>query len=272
MQTPILTERRGGPGRGRLVARRVGDGTELAVSHASSPVRFVRPTFTGRHVSGAACAVCVVTFGAGLVDGDDVSLDVTVEPGATLVLFTQASTKVFRGRASQSLRAEVHGTLALLPDPVAPFADADYTQRVDVSLHGDAASCVLLDGVTAGRPAFGERWAPSRVDLRTRVRRGDRVVLSDALRLDARDGSIARRMDRFDALVTLASVGPAAVARAIGESAEIARDVVVAASLRGDVSLARIAAISPEIALSAARSRLRNLPEMGIVDPFEARN
>lgn len=252
-------------GHGRIVARAVGDRTELAVSHASSPVRFVRPTFPG----SPSAAVCVVTFGAGLVDGDAISVDVVVEHGATLVLFTQASTKAFRGRSRQSLRAHVEdgGTLVALPDPVAAFGGADYEQRVDVVLGGDRARCLLLDGVTSGRPAFGERWAFARVDLRTTVRRGERVVLHDALRLDARDGSVARRMDRFECLLTLAAVG----APLLGAS-EIGPDVTVAASSRKDVAIARIAATSPERAIAAARTRLRNLPEMGAVDPFASRS
>lgn len=263
----VPAERSSTPGRARLVARAVGVRTELAAAHASSPVRFVRPTFPG----ATAAAVCVVTFGAGLVGGDAIGLDVVVERGATLVLFTQASTKVFRGHATQSLRAEVHGTLVALPDPVAPFASASYEQRVDVALHGDDARCVLLDGVTSGRPAYGERWAFDHVDLRTTVRRGARVLLHDALRLDARDGSVARRMDRFEALVTLATVGAPPVAEAIRGSDEIGRDLAVAASVRGEVALARIAATSPDAAVRAARRRLRNLPEMGIVDPFGSR-
>jgi urease accessory protein len=257
-------------GHGRIVARRVGGRTELAVSQASSPVRLVRPTFPG----SPSAAVCVVTFGAGLVDGDAISLDVVVEDGATLVLFTQASTKVFRGRARQSLQARVEdgGTLVSLPDPVAPFAGADYEQRVDVVLEGERARCVLLDGVTSGRPAYGERWAFARVDLRTTVRRGARTIVHDALRLDARDGSIARRMDRFESLVTLASVGAPAVAEAIRGSDVIERDVVAATSVRADVAIARIAATAPERAIAAARTRLRNLPEMDAVDPFASRS
>lgn len=252
-------------GHGRIVARRVGDRTELAVSQASSPVRFVRPTFPG----SPSAAVCVVTFGAGLKDGDAISIDVVVERGATLVLFTQASTKVFRGRSRQSLKARVEdgGTLVALPDPVAPFAAADYEQRIDVALEGPEARCVLLDGVTSGRPAYGERWAFTRVDLRTVVRREGSVVLHDALRLDARDGTIARRMDRFESLLTLVSVG----APVRGES-DITPDVTIAASSRNDVALVRIAATSPERALAAARACLRNLPEMGAVDPFASRS
>lgn len=257
-------------GHGRLIARRVGERTELAASHASSPVRFLRPTFPG----SPSAAVCVVTFGAGLVDGDAISVDVVVEKGATLVLFTQASTKVFRGRSRQSLTAHVEdgGTLVALPDPVAPFAGADYEQRIDVTLAGADARCVLLDGFTSGRPAFGERWAFSRVDLRTTVRKESRVVLHDALRLDAHDGSIARRMDRFESLVTVAAIGAEPVARAIAGSSEVGHDVSVAATSRNGVALARIAAIAPDRAIAAARARLRNLPEMGAVDPFASRS
>lgn len=247
------------------MARRVGDRTALAVSHASSPVRFVRPTFPG----SPAAAVCVVTFGAGLKDGDAISVEVVVESGATLVLFTQASTKVFRGRSRQSLRARVEdgGALVALPDPVAPFAGADYEQRIDVALDGPQARCVLLDGVTSGRPAYGERWAFTRVDLRTTIHREGRVVLHDALRLDARDGSVARRMDRFESLLTLVGVGAP-----VRGSSETGPDLTVAASSRNDVTLTRIAATSPERAIAAARACLRNLPEMGAVDPFAARS
>jgi urease accessory protein len=227
----------------------------------------VRPTFPGT----TAAALCVVTFGAGLVDGDEIEVEVEVEPEATLVLFTQASTKVFRGQAKQRLTADVHGTLVALPDPVAPFAGARYEQRVDVRLHGDDARCVLLDGVTSGRPAFGERWAFERVDLRTTVRRGERTVVHDALRLDAADAPVARRMDRFEALLTLLAVGAPSIDTAIAASDEVARDLVVASNAGSGHALARIAATSPERAIAAARSRLRGLPELGVADPFGAR-
>lgn len=249
-------------GHGRLVARAVGNRTELAVSHASSPVRFVRPMFPG----SPSAAVCVVTFGAGLVSGDAISVDIVVERGATLVLFTQASTKIFRGRSRQSMKARVEGggTLVALPDPVAPFADADYEQRIDVDLESEDARCVLLDGVTSGRPAFGERWAFARVDLRTTIRRAGKTVLHDALRLDAGDGSIERRMGRFESFLTLVGGAP--------DPSAIDADVTVASSVKSGLSLARIAATSPERAIATARKRLRNLPEMGAVDPFASRS
>ena len=103
----------------------------------------------------------VVGYGGGLVAGDAAALSVRVAPGATAVLATQASTKVYHARARaqppsppgnaaaasaaaaphaapavSSLAAAVGagGLLAVLPDPVIAFEDARFRQRQSVSL------------------------------------------------------------------------------------------------------------------------------------------
>jgi urease accessory protein len=252
----------------------------LAHARATSPLRLLRPELPGSRAS----AVCLVTFGGGLVDGDAIELEIVVEPGATLVVFTQSPTKVFRGSSSQALRAEVHGTLVLLPDPVACFAGARYRQRVDVALGADGA-CVLLDGFTAGRPAYGERWAFARLDLRTTVSAGGRLVARDALVLDGSDGPIAARAGRFEAFQTVIAEGRAVagIAADLLEASPLTSDLVVAPSPLPAGGLGpdgppgaggarvRIAATRAELALAEARRRLRNLPDIGVVDPFASR-
>ncbi len=264
-------------GRGALVARSVQGRTILATARAESPLKFVRPTFPGT----SCAAVCLVTFGGGLVGGDAVDLDVEVESGATLVVFTQSSTKVFRGSSRQVLRAKVEGTLVMLPDPVSAFAGARYTQRIDVTLGQDGA-CVVLDGFTSGRAAFGDRWAMTALDFRTTIARGGQTVLCDALRLDSADGAIADRAGRFEAFATLVSVGrkaqPVTDAIIRDPIAPPSNELVVAASplpraesLGVPGAIVRIAASSPAEALAAARSRLRSLPDIDAVDPFGSR-
>jgi urease accessory protein len=225
----------------------------------------------------------MVTFGGGLVDGDAIELDLRVEPGATLVVFTQATTKAFRGSSTQRIRAEVHGTLVFLPDPVACFAGSRFTQRVDITLHGDG-STVTLDGFTSGRAAFGDRWAFDALDLATSVRLGDgRILVRDALRLDAADGSIAARLDRFEAFATVLAVGPrvASVARGMLADSIVTRDLVAAPSAlpgsgagagAGSGAIVRVAGSTPMHALDEARRRLRNLPDIDVVDPFTSRH
>lgn len=128
---PLVAPREPCVARGRLVARATRGRTGLAEARASSPLRYVVPTFPGQR---AGCSVCLVTFGGGLVDGDRVEVDVVVEAGATLVLFTQASTKVFRGSSSQIVRARVDGTLVVLLDPVACFRGARFDGLTDVEI------------------------------------------------------------------------------------------------------------------------------------------
>ena len=263
-----------GHGVGRVHARREGDRTVLTQVHATSPLRFVRPTFPGTR----SATLCLVTFGGGLVDGDVIEVDLRVDAGATLVVFTQATTKAFRGASRQELRAEVHGTLVLLPDPVACFRGARYRQRVDITLHGEG-SAVTLDGFTSGRAAFGERWAFDAIDLATTIRdgaRGDRIVVRDALRLDGADAPIAPRLDAFEAIATVLAVGPRAepVARSILAPALATADLAAAPSplASGAGAIVRIAATSPSRALDEARARLRNLPDIDVVDPFASRH
>ncbi len=275
------SERRGRGRRAHLVARRTRDRTALVEAHATSPLRYVTPNFAGT----TSATVCLVTFGGGLVDGDRIELDVVVEEGATLVLFTQASTKVFRGSALQHVRARVAGTLVVLFDPVACFAGARFDQRTDVELEGDGA-CVVLDGFTSGRPAYGERWQMERLAMRTSVRRGADRLLEDAVLLDAGDAPIAPRMAGYDAFLTLSTFGEraASVREAVLEESPVAarspRTTARAAPLlvapsrltpRAPGALVRIAAARPSDAIAEARRRLRNLPAIDAVDTFAAR-
>lgn len=267
----------GRTGQGAIVARRVGAISTLARAEARSPLRLLHPVFPDCR----AAAVCLVTFGGGLVDGDRIDLDLVVEPGATLLVFTQSTTKVFRGSAAQRLRAEVHGTLVLLPDPVACFGGARYEQRVDVDLRAGGA-CVLLDGFTSGRAAHGERWAFDRLDLRTTITEDGRAVLRDALVLDGADAAVPPRLGAFEAMLTAVAFGARAapIARALLEPRTPSAELVVTASplpvgaagasaARG--AIARFAATSPARALAAVRRSLRNLPEIEAVDPFASK-
>src|SRR5215475_11243234 len=107
----------------------------------SGPLRLLCPRRPGR-----AAWVVAGNLGGGLVDGDDLALDVTVDPGATCVVMTQASTKVYRGQTHQ--RTTVHvgaGAAAIVaPDPIVPFRGASFVQTTSIDLAADA-SLVLLD-------------------------------------------------------------------------------------------------------------------------------
>lgn len=155
------------------------------------------------------------SFGGGMVAGDRTRLEVTVDPGACCFLGTQASTKIYRNPAhlpcSHELIAKIddHALLILAPDPVQCFADSSYEQRQHFTL-SPSANLLLIDWMSGGRTARGERWSFHRYLSRNEIERDGRKVLIDALSLNSRDGVLDSkyRGGRFNCLATVALFGP----------------------------------------------------------------
>lgn len=246
--------------------------TFVRSARAESPLKLVLPKNHGH-----AAWVTTATFGGGLVDGDHIDLDVDVGQGAAALLGTQASTKVYRcpsAACGQRLRARVGegALLAVVPDPVACFAQARYEQHTHVVL-GDGASVILLDALTSGRAARGERWDFHRYASRTTVEREGSLLLDDPLVLDPAHGDLHARMGRFDAFATLILAGPRIAplldaARALPPPARRAALVMSASPLGDDGLLVRIAGERVEDVTRAARARLEGLSSLLGDDPF----
>ncbi len=264
------------PGIARLAFRRraAGGKTAIATAFAASPLRLLTP---GNH--GDAAWVFLASLGGGLVDGDRIDVDVDVGEGASALLGTQASTKVYRSPAggpgcSQRLSARVASgaTLTIVPDPIVCFAEARYEQAVDIDL-APSASLWLVDGYSCGRSARGERWAFSRYASRTTITRGGARSIVDATRLDPGHGPLAERMGRFDIVLSLLVVGPrfaAAREAMLASQAEARGDsVLMAASpLGADACILRVAAERFESASRALRSSFAALTGVLGDDPF----
>lgn len=175
-------------------------------AYATSPLRWLTPANHGH-----AAWVYTSSHGGGLVNGDAVEMDIEVGDGATALVSTQASTKVYP--SPDGVRADLRASvgagalLAVVPDPVVCFAGARYRQLIEVDL-AEGATLVLLDWMTSGRRAFGERWAFDEYTAAVRVRRGDRWLVFDAMSLRADDGNLAERLGRYDVCGTVVVVGP----------------------------------------------------------------
>ncbi|KAL9258709.1 Urease accessory protein D-like protein [Drosera capensis] len=95
--------------------------------------------------------------------GDSISCSFSVGDGCVAVLTTQASTKVYKTLANkcsyQSLEAKVgrDALFVVIPDPVACFSTARYSQRQIFRVLSDS-NLVLVDWFTSGRYESGEKW------------------------------------------------------------------------------------------------------------------
>ena len=264
------------PGVGWAEVAEVEGCSALVGCAAASPLQLLAPRPRGR-----AVWLVAASHGGGLVAGDAIDLAISVGAGATACLGTQAETKVYRdarGRgARQRLTAQVGagGLLALLPDPVSPFGGSRYEQVQGFELAA-GGSLVVLDAVTAGRAARGERWAFDGWRSRNEVRVGGALVLADALRLEAAEGpAVAGRLPGVELLATVILIGPrvedaAAALLEAHAAAPAAGDapVLSAASPLPGGALLRIAARSVEAGLAAARAQLAFLSDPLDGDPL----
>jgi urease accessory protein len=149
-----------------------------------------------------------------LVSGDAIALEVDAGPGTRCLLSTQASTKVYRSAGPAcgqqlNVSAAADAVVVSAPDPVVCFADAAFDQRQRFELAADAG-LILVDWLTSGRKARGERWAFQRYSSDTEVSVEHRCVFRDTVLLDRVDGPIAAemRMGRVDCFATVVVVGP----------------------------------------------------------------
>jgi urease accessory protein len=245
---------------------------------ARTPLKLLTPRARGESVWAYTSS-----FGGGMVAGDCTRLDVTVDAGARCFLGTQASTKIYRNPArlpcSHRTTALVKGDALLIfaPDPVQCFAASSYEQRQQFTLM-PTANLVLVDWMTAGRTARGERWNFQRYVSRNEIVRDGKTLLLDALCLDANDGALDAKFrgGRFNCLATVALVGPllSGHARALldwcaAQPIEPQSGLVFAASPLHEGALLRFAGKSVEEVGRAIHARLGFVSGLLKDDPWQ---
>ena len=240
----------------------------MSRAYATSPLRLLTPANHGH-----AAWIYTSSFGGGLVDGDRIAMDIDVGRGAAAFISTQASTKIYRspGGTSAGIRARVAagGLLVVAPDPVVCFSGARYRQTQTFELE-DRAALVLLDWMTSGRHAAGERWAFDEYHSQMTVRLDGRLLVHDALALRAADGTLPERLGRFNvlAVAVLAGATLSAVAASLVTAASVAPlprradELVAATPLRDGGCVVRFAGTSVERVGRTIRESLGFLPAL----------
>jgi len=129
------------------------------------PLKLIAPNYHNSPSGHPIALIFLLTYGGGLVGGDKIHLSITIDAQARLALVTQGSTKIFKSPSrsvvsGQTLDVQVGEGAALcyLPDPTQPFAESVYDQKQSFRISSGSSLCVL-DWVSEGRRARGERWS-----------------------------------------------------------------------------------------------------------------
>jgi urease accessory protein len=260
----------------RLEVESVCGRSAITTAFAANPLKLLTPRSRGLSVWA-----CLSNYGGGFVAGDQVQIDLQLGPNTRCFFGTQAVTKIYRNAGlrpcGQVTRAELgeKAVLVFAPDPVSAFAGSSYRQRQEFRL-APGAGLALVDGLSSGRAARGERWAFTHFASRNEVFIDDERVFLDSLALGPEPDLAAspHRLGRFNGLALLLLLGePLRAAAAVLLADLAARPVgrrgalVCSASPVGDGALLRVAgesveAVSREIHrhLAGARALLGDDP------------
>lgn len=148
------------------------------------------------------------------MEGDDVQLNLKVDDECSVLMTTQSSTKIFHCEGGDQTKQTIKVTvgkdamLAIIPDPLLPFKNANYkqTQIVDMT---STSNLVLLDWYSAGRIARGELWEFTKLQTINKVIVNGETVFLDAVCLsDTPDLQVYDAMMKYQTLGCLLIIGP----------------------------------------------------------------
>ena len=178
----------------------------------------------------------IVNTAGGMAGGDRFAIDLTVEPGAHLIVTTAAAEKVYRtlgADASIAARIEVGagGALAWLPQETILFDRARLKRTIEVDLAADA-EFLMAEAVVFGRAGMGEVVGAGSLLDRRRVRRGGKLVHAETTRLE---GDLAGKLAQ--AAVARGGIAVASVLAAPADEAIAAAVREASRQCRGEVGI-----------------------------------
>ena len=234
----------------RLEVEIVDGASAITAAFAAAPLKLLTPRSRGPGVWA-----CLSNYGGGFVAGDQARLDLKLGRNTRCFFGTQAATKIYRNSGLQPCGQVTHAglgenaVLVFAPDPVSAYAGSSYTQRQEFRLAA-GAGLALVDWVSSGRAARGERWGFNHFASRNEVFVNDERVFLDSLALAGTPDLAAspHRAGRFNCLALLLLLGEplraaAAELLAVVSQRPVARrgSLVCSASPVADGALLRVA-------------------------------
>lgn len=158
--------------------------TRLTDLYQHNPLRVLFPLVA----KGEPFTATLLTTSGGLVGGDHLEINLSLEAGASVLVTTQAAEKVYRSAGEDccldiGLSVGDHCWLEWLPQETILFEGARLRRLTQIDLKSQAR---LLAGeiLVFGRTARGEKLTQGLIRDAWEVRRADRLLWADALQLD----------------------------------------------------------------------------------------
>ncbi len=147
----------------------------------------------------------VVNPTAGILSGDQLQSDISVDQGAALLVTTPSASRVFKMKTgTATCRQQFHVTadawLEVMPEPLVPHRGCSYRQTTTIEVAA-GGEIFFADLLLPGRVAHGEAWEWKSLCLETTVRLDGELILRERFH---------HAGDDLRALAALAGSGPSA--------------------------------------------------------------
>ncbi len=147
----------------------------------------------------------VVNPTAGILSGDQLASDISVDTGASLLVTTPSASRVFKMKTGTAVcRQQFHvaagAWLEVMPEPLVPHRGCSYRQTTTVEV-ATGGELFVADLLMPGRVAHGEAWEWKSLCLETTVRLDGKLILRERFHHTG---------DDLRALAALAGSGPGA--------------------------------------------------------------
>jgi urease accessory protein len=169
-------------GSGKIVLGASEGGTRILDVFQRSPIRVMFPGIGGVAVKEGV----LINTAGGIAGGDRLACDVTLLPGASITVTTQAAEKVYRAlnepaRIATRLKVCDTAKLAWLPQETIVFNSARLSREIEIDL-SSGAELLALEWLALGRIARGERMVGGHITDSWRVRKDGRLIWADTFR------------------------------------------------------------------------------------------
>src|SRR5687767_9844168 len=154
--------------------------TVLAAQSFRAPFHISKPYWDA---DTRALLVQVVNPTAGILSGDRLESEITVQGDAALLVTTPSASRLFQMRdgaatCRQQFTVKAGGWLEVMPEPVVPHRGSRYHQVTDVEVERGGA-LFFVDQLVPGRLGHGEAWSWQRLCLEITVRVSGELVLRE---------------------------------------------------------------------------------------------
>jgi urease accessory protein len=161
----------------RAAVRETGGRTVLAAQAFRAPFHISKPYWD---TDAGTLLVQVVNPTAGILAGDRLVSEISVQSGAALLVTTPSASRVFQMRdgaaeSRQHFAVAAGAWLEVMPEPLVPHRGSRFRQitTIDVDVGG---SLFFVEPLLPGRIGHGEAWVWERLQLELTVRLGGELI------------------------------------------------------------------------------------------------